>query len=77
MPSSGKALYLKASKLGEALEKKMEWARKVTEEQRKPGETRWQKADVLHATCASVLTKHNINYVHIYVTFSGRSDKGL
>lgn len=76
MPSSGKALYLKASKLGEAL-KKMEWARKVMEEQRKPGETRWQKADVLHATSASVLTKHNINYIHIYVTFSGRSDKGL
>lgn len=77
MPSSGKALYLKASRLGDVLAKTVGCARKVMEEQSKPGETRWRKADVLHATSASVPTKHNINYLHIYVTFSGRSDKGL
>jgi len=77
VPSSGKALYLKASKLGEVLAKIVECARKVMEEQSEPGETRWRKADVLHATSASVLTKHNINYIHLHVTSSGRSDKGL
>lgn len=43
MPSSGKTIYLKASKLGEVLAKKVECVRKAIEEQSKAGEMRGHK----------------------------------
>lgn len=78
MPSSGKSIYLKASKLGEVLAKRVECVRKAIEEQSKAGEMGGRK----RRTC-SVLPllrssrNCNANYIHRRVAFSNRRAQGM
>lgn len=78
MPSSGKTTYLKASKLGEVLAKKVECVIKATEKQNRAGELRSHK----RRTC-SVLPllrssqNYNANYIHRHVAFANVGGKGM
>lgn len=73
MPSSGKTIYLKASKLGEVLAEKAECVGKAIEEQSKPGEMRGCK----RWTCSALplfrsSQNCNANYIRRRVAFSNR-----
>lgn len=58
VPSSGKTLYLEASKLGEVLAKIVECTRKVIQEQSKPGEMRIVKGGC--ALCFLCFSPHRM-----------------
>lgn len=58
VPSSGKTLYLKASKLGEVLAKIVVCVRKVIEERSKPGEMRIMKGGC--ALCFLCFSPHKM-----------------
>lgn len=78
MPSSGKAIYLKASKLREVLAKEVECVRKAIEEQSKAGEMRGRKrwtCSVLPLLWSS--QNYDGNYIHRCRSFSNRGGKRM
>lgn len=70
MPSSGKTIYLKASKLGEVLAKKVECVRKAIEEQSKAGEMRGHKRWMCFVLPLLWYSRNcNGSYIHRHVAF--------